>query len=485
MNCIVCLDEVTGDALCCASNHALCESCCDPYVHEQVTKLQTMDLIAAKADTASATGDTRLEEQLAGAVHCPLRGHGCDAPPFHDRALALRLDGQIFAEYVQAKTLLPAARKVQQVLQQRSELSHMLPNARQCGRCSYGPIMLAGCSNLTLHHGEVRSGSAVPIDNSCPRCSWFRPEAHMWPPWEPNALGNEDVSAAAFEGSWAVDRPRADRERTVREEREGWLQEQRERREQSRLERQRELSRLQEQVRERRAALNEEIAPRPDRERRERAPWLERARERLERAREQMGQERYERELDRLNRHQHRYDLMSQMMMDESDDMPPPLPPLLPPPPLLSHPPAQAAPPAPAAMPELPEDPEPPPPHPSLPPVRVMAGCSPRVQRAAEAAAAAAASRAPIDGLEADLVTVSNSAPPPAEPHACQRERKQRALALFERLTGLGAQSLAASMYIDDADGDVEAAVRAAVQGAAGYGEAGASAAVVAAAVVE
>ena len=61
-----------------------------------------------------------------------------------------------FAEYSEGKALLPIARKVDQVVQEGSELALLMPNARMCARCHYGPVELAAgsCNDLTMHHGR-------------------------------------------------------------------------------------------------------------------------------------------------------------------------------------------------------------------------------------------------------------------------------------------------------------------------------------------
>ena len=76
-------------------------------------------------------------------------------------------------EAFHGKTLLPAAQRVQTLLQKRAEMTSLFPNARQCGRCGFGPVELAGCDDLASHHGQVMSGSSVPIDNACRRCGWL------------------------------------------------------------------------------------------------------------------------------------------------------------------------------------------------------------------------------------------------------------------------------------------------------------------------
>ena len=160
--------------------------------------LAKTNLLAAQFDAAESTGDAAKAAALAGACHCPFFGHGCEAPAFDDKAVASHTTAEVFAKYLEAKTLLPAARRVQQVLQKRQELRLLVPNARQCGRCSYGPVVPEACSNLASHHGELRRGQAVPVDNSCPRCGWFVEDSSQWPTWEPSGLAADDPLDAAF-----------------------------------------------------------------------------------------------------------------------------------------------------------------------------------------------------------------------------------------------------------------------------------------------
>merc|ERR1719359_2194785 len=108
----------------------------------------------------------------------------------------MHVSREAFDAHVHAKTLQPAARRVQEVLQTRTELMSVFPDARQCGHCHYGPIIHEHCGDLTTHHGQVLSGSSTPLDNACPRCGWFRPSINEWPRWDPNRLTAEDVAAA-------------------------------------------------------------------------------------------------------------------------------------------------------------------------------------------------------------------------------------------------------------------------------------------------
>ena len=196
--CIVCFD-VNNNGLSCSQGHTTCDTCYDAYINEQAEALENTNLLAIKADSAEQIGDSRMAEFFSGASLCPLKGHGCTAAPFDARAVAMHASAAAFHRHIQAKTLLPAARRVQEIVRKRAELSSMLPNARMCGRCSFGPIELVGCDDLTTHHGQVMSGSSVPIDNSCRRCGWFEPHISRWPVWHPTGLeADEDPLDAAF-----------------------------------------------------------------------------------------------------------------------------------------------------------------------------------------------------------------------------------------------------------------------------------------------
>ena len=190
MSCCICLEECSASVVLCEHGHGTCETCLETYVLTKAEALAKTDLLAAKAEAAVATNDQDKLAELGGACFCPMHNtYGrCEAPPYDDRTLAASTSKETFAEYVRAKALLPAAQRVQKVVQARQEMSVLLPNARQCGRCSFGPVQFHGCDDLTTHHGEVRRGDAIPIDNSCRRCGWFAPHISQWPVWDPTAV---------------------------------------------------------------------------------------------------------------------------------------------------------------------------------------------------------------------------------------------------------------------------------------------------------
>lgn len=64
----------------------------------------------------------------------------------------------------------------------RVSMQQLLPNARQCGGCGFGPIDHVGCADLQRHHGE--STGRGTISNACPKCGWFAATVDSWPRWD-------------------------------------------------------------------------------------------------------------------------------------------------------------------------------------------------------------------------------------------------------------------------------------------------------------
>ena len=184
--CVVCLDDKESDVLIqCDEGHPICRDCLEKHIVTNVEKLRQTDYLSAKAETAQISEDGATLAFLRGACSCPLRGHGCGAPPFGDRLIALNVSDHAFAQYSEGKALLPIARKVDQVVQEGSELALLMPNARMCARCHYGPVELAAgsCDDLRMHHGEVRAPGRAPVSNACPNCGWFADTITAWPRW--------------------------------------------------------------------------------------------------------------------------------------------------------------------------------------------------------------------------------------------------------------------------------------------------------------
>ena len=139
-SCIVCYEEKEL-AIVCAEGHATCEECLAPFVAGNADALSKTDLIASMADAAAVRNDTAAVAKLEGRCLCPLSGHGCNAGPFEDKDIAAHVPPDVFCAFAGSKVHLPLARKLQDVVAKKQELSLQFPNARQCGRCSHGPVL--------------------------------------------------------------------------------------------------------------------------------------------------------------------------------------------------------------------------------------------------------------------------------------------------------------------------------------------------------
>lgn len=195
--CCVCFDEFPSkQGPSCDMGHFTCKGCFTQYVASKALALQE-----------------NFDELLAreGRVYCPCRGiaGGCESQPFTDivveqnaeqeaftahMAARARAQGQLDYEKRQLQTGCAKNRKDCKspdlnVLQK--QLKSRFPNAKQCARCSFGPIDFAGCNNLRQHHGQRRGGGL--IDNSCPRCGWFARDLNSWPRWN-GKLPSDDWS---------------------------------------------------------------------------------------------------------------------------------------------------------------------------------------------------------------------------------------------------------------------------------------------------
>ena len=139
-SCIICYEEKEGTIVCC-EGHPTCEECLAPFVAGNADALSKTDLIASMADAAAARNDIAAVAKLEGRCLCPLSGHGCNAGPFEDKDVAAHVPPGVFCAFVGSKVHLPLARKLQDVVAKKQELSLQFPNARQCGRCSHGPVL--------------------------------------------------------------------------------------------------------------------------------------------------------------------------------------------------------------------------------------------------------------------------------------------------------------------------------------------------------
>jgi len=267
-SCMICLESLDGGAfISCAHGHAVCPPCFGQLVTVESEK-------AAQADPGALP-------TAFGRVSCPCSGaDGCRAPPFEDLdvAAALKSHPVAFARYIELRGLPTVLSRTQTAFEEAQtalqaevarlktaakegsapvdtgtvllakQLRRVLPNARQCRECGWGPMDFRACSDLAAHHGQVvasvrRGGEPddmhddgafwdqdeetaaeastkrlVKIDNSCPRCGWFSKRRRDWPKWDgviheerlPNAWEDSDRAARVWVPKVAEANKRAD-----------------------------------------------------------------------------------------------------------------------------------------------------------------------------------------------------------------------------------------------------------------------------------
>ncbi len=230
--CVVCYDELpAARGIVCrdvgAGGHFTCADCLSRHVEAKAAALRDMDNLADEAAAAEADGNAVRAGELAGRVFCPMCVQSstlespCNSDAFPDRLLAGLVSDDVYRAHSDAKTLLPVAKEAKRIFAEAQatvreaveaakesvrrgeaapdegrlllerQLREQLPNARQCGRCGYGPVEHLACFDLAVHHGQM-SGS-TRIDNSCPRCGWFNRDVASWPRWD-GRLSDDDAT---------------------------------------------------------------------------------------------------------------------------------------------------------------------------------------------------------------------------------------------------------------------------------------------------
>ena len=221
-SCVVCLDQV-ATSISCANGHSMCSLCLGEYVDGICETAATTEIPSLSAD----------EKKIFGHVTCPCAGAAgdCDAQPFRATSVVSALAGNdaCLERFLNMTTLLPIADATAKVFEEANstlqdelaklrlgnnigepaqadagelllskQIKRLMPNARQCKMCHWGPMSFLACSDLNAHHGQVvariqqeneEDEDALPplevkIDNSCPRCGWFSRERKAWPKWD-------------------------------------------------------------------------------------------------------------------------------------------------------------------------------------------------------------------------------------------------------------------------------------------------------------
>ena len=180
--CTVCAEEARGGAFCSTTltgtaPHYLCKDCIPRYVESSLDQ-----------DAGSNQRQMERRERYS-TINCPCSARPLDCDgllddmhvlPYLDRSLRQRfLDAN---DDDRAQRWEAASMAAEENVPVEQALRHLLPNAIQCGRCSYGPIDHSGCDDLCAHHGEWHGN--VQVRNECPRCGWWAYDRGSWPRWD-------------------------------------------------------------------------------------------------------------------------------------------------------------------------------------------------------------------------------------------------------------------------------------------------------------
>ena len=183
-NCVICHErfERSSMVICSVGQHAVCKSCFQQYV------------------------DVEMQNDIQ-QFRCPLwpsHADGCRGL-FWDKTILRMFSSESNTvslekymewcrkqirseEYIKSHGLInkmadAMSKAIPNVTREiiERQLREAVPNARQCGRCGFGPVEHFACGNLATHQGQ-RVGRAA-IKNECPHCGWFASNIDQWPKW--------------------------------------------------------------------------------------------------------------------------------------------------------------------------------------------------------------------------------------------------------------------------------------------------------------
>ena len=199
-DCVICKNNTDMEGIRCNENHFHCKDCFQTFVNFNSNSL--------------ATGEINNQNGTNGEIYCTMRTEAngencCKACQFSSYQIAQCVDSETFSKYLEAiiyvsnnklekelltkhskdilelktkSNSLEIERKNRQILQE--QLQKEFPDALQCRRCGFGPIISTGCWDLETHHNHTFGyGRNTRINNSCPRCGWFTREKKEWQKW--------------------------------------------------------------------------------------------------------------------------------------------------------------------------------------------------------------------------------------------------------------------------------------------------------------
>lgn len=201
--CCICLTE-TG-AVSCASGHSTCVGCLSRHARtccDLRSQGAQQSLLARRGVVPCPFAD--IEGQHAVACSQALRvstlATALPAEDIDDVIVpAIEWQAEKRGHAAASGWMLQGVSKAKQEHRAAEEmLCAALPEAYQCGRCGFGPILHRNCDDLHAHHRQ-RVGNGTRLSNDCPRCGWFARSIKQWPRWNGRLPGEWDPTRGTCE----------------------------------------------------------------------------------------------------------------------------------------------------------------------------------------------------------------------------------------------------------------------------------------------
>jgi len=184
-NCVICHErfERSSMVICSVGEHAVCKSCFQQYVDvEMQNDIQQLRCPLWPSHAGGCRG-LFSQETIARMFSSESNTVSLVDKYFKWREKQIRSE-EYKNSHAVLNQIVAALSKAMPHLNQEiieRQLREAVPNARQCGKCGFGPVEHFACGNLETHQGQ-RVGRAA-IQNKCPHCGWFASNINQWPKW--------------------------------------------------------------------------------------------------------------------------------------------------------------------------------------------------------------------------------------------------------------------------------------------------------------
>ena len=184
-NCVICHEhfERSSMVICSVGEHAVCKSCFQQYVDvEMHNDIQQLRCPLWPSHAGGCRG-LFSEDAIARMFSSDSNSVSLMGKYFKWREKKIRSEEYKNSHAVLNQIAAALSKTIPHLNQEiiERQLREAVPNARQCGRCGFGPVEHFACGNLETHQGQ-RVGRAA-IQNKCPQCGWFASNINQWPKW--------------------------------------------------------------------------------------------------------------------------------------------------------------------------------------------------------------------------------------------------------------------------------------------------------------